>query len=121
MMDNNPEMASWWKGRILMSVGCVKTDKPELKICAIGQELKDQAAEWLKPTKFQIFAEVSQGICLPGNAKYKVKIRIGDFECTTGGPVDKSHEYCFWNHRFNETTYEAPYRNHKCVSKFFNW
>ena len=32
LMNNNPELASTWKGRILMQVTAVKTDKPELMV-----------------------------------------------------------------------------------------
>jgi hypothetical protein len=37
-MNNNPEVASTWKGRILMQCEAVKTDKPALKMQDIDVE-----------------------------------------------------------------------------------
>jgi len=31
LMDENPELASSWKGRILMQIECYQTEKPEAK------------------------------------------------------------------------------------------
>jgi len=32
LMNNNPEIASFWKGRILLKATCEETEKPMLKI-----------------------------------------------------------------------------------------
>ena len=42
-MNNNPESASTWKGRILMQVAAEKTEKPELTCEDISEEVKDNA------------------------------------------------------------------------------
>jgi hypothetical protein len=40
-MNNNPEVGSTWKGRILMQVEAIKTDKPELKLKDLDPEGDD--------------------------------------------------------------------------------
>jgi hypothetical protein len=41
IMNNNPEYASNWKGRILFQVECIETDKPLVKVQEISQEIVD--------------------------------------------------------------------------------
>ena len=38
-MNNNPDVASNWKGRILMQVQCYETEKPIAKVCRIEEDL----------------------------------------------------------------------------------
>jgi hypothetical protein len=38
MMNSNPEVASTWKGRVLMQVTSLKTDKPQCKQVKISKE-----------------------------------------------------------------------------------
>lgn len=42
-MNANPELGSTWKGRILMQVEAIKTDKPELKLKDLDPEGEDIA------------------------------------------------------------------------------
>jgi nitrous oxide reductase len=47
LMNNNPEMASTWKGRVLMQVTAEKTDKPEIKVQDVDEISKDLAFPYM--------------------------------------------------------------------------
>ena len=118
-MNANPEYASLWKGRILMQVVSEITDKPLLQRIRADGEAQKQAQAYMQQKEYLILAEVSQGVCLPSDSKYKVRIRIADCEMTTDKPNYRNNGYCFWNHRFKETVYKAPYKNVAKIGKVF--
>lgn len=109
-MNLVPESASHWRGRILMQVTCEKSDKPEMKVAKVSQEVFQESQEKFTNWIYEVKAEVSQGICLPGE-KLKVMIKIGECELKTGKPKKSSNGFCFWNHRFDEFLYKCPYRS----------
>lgn len=76
-MNENPEIASNWKGRVLLQVFCEATEKPVAKVVRVDPELVKEASEMLLPKDYTILAEVGQGICLPEKKKYRVKIIVG--------------------------------------------
>ena len=47
-MNENPEIASLWKGRILMQVCAEKTEKPVLRVQNIPNEEVEKAAQYLR-------------------------------------------------------------------------
>lgn len=55
-MNENPELGSFWKGRILMQVFAVKTDKPVYKVQQIEEEECEKARKYLTPRKFRFMA-----------------------------------------------------------------
>jgi hypothetical protein len=42
-MNENPEIASNWKGRVLLQVCCFKTDKPVAKVIPIDEDVVKEA------------------------------------------------------------------------------
>ncbi len=100
-MNNNPEKASTWKGRILMHYEAYDTKEPLMMIQPISQERKAEAAVWTTTQKFQIIAEIGAGIHLPDSKKYKVKISFGDIMLQTDNPAETKQNYCRWNKRFD--------------------
>jgi len=42
-MNENPEVASNWKGRILMQIVCEPTERPCAKVCCIDGDLIEEA------------------------------------------------------------------------------
>ena len=56
---------------------------------------------YFKEKEYQIIADVGMGICLPSNSsKYKVKIKIGDFEeVITANPKEYKNGYNRWSER----------------------
>lgn len=41
-MNQDPDYASFWKGRILMQVVAEKTDRPKMQICTVSKESINQ-------------------------------------------------------------------------------
>lgn len=89
LMNSNPEVASTWKGRILMKVEAEKTERPVCKSQEIDEESASlkEAEPYLDDREFDVIAEVGQGIALPSEAKYKVMIKIGEHELLTSDPI----------------------------------
>lgn len=66
LMNLNPEMASNWKGRILMKVECYPTEKPSAKVQDIPDEQDEiESRRFLLDQKYRIIAEVGQACALP--------------------------------------------------------
>ena len=82
-MNENPEMASNWKGRILMQIVCEETEKPIAKVEAIEDELIMEAKAFTRDKEFDVIAEVGQAVALPKNKKYSVKLIVGGKEFQT--------------------------------------
>lgn len=55
-------------------------------------------------------AEVSQGILLPGKEKYRIKIKVGDFEIQTDKPKSYTKGYCYWNYKSKEKHWTTSYQ-----------
>ena len=53
-MNENPEIASLWKGRILIQVLAEKTEKPVLRIQDIPKEEVEKAAQYLVDREYSI-------------------------------------------------------------------
>lgn len=118
-MNANPDIASTWKGRILVQVEARKTEKPTCIRRLIDDETLKKAEPYLKYKEYEIIAEVSQGIALPSDDKYRVMIKIADFELTTEKPLVSNKNYNRWGHRFNQSTYKAPYIDIENMEKVF--
>mmetsp|Transcript_30294 Transcript_30294/g.46320 ORF Transcript_30294/g.46320 Transcript_30294/m.46320 type:complete len:131 (+) Transcript_30294:880-1272(+) len=76
-MNENPELASNWKGRILMQIACEETEKPIAKVEPIEDELVMEAKAFMRDKEYEVIAEVGQAVALPKKKKYSVKIVIG--------------------------------------------
>lgn len=98
-MNQNPEIASFWKGRILMRTTCEETEKPLLKIKDIPADEVDAAKPNLENRKFAAKIYINQLICIPKEGeKYRVSVRITDREWISGEPKTHKSRY----NRFNE-------------------
>lgn len=73
----------------------------------------------MQPREFEIIAEVGQGISLPSDKKYNVKIKIGDFELKTEKPQFAENTYNRWNHRFPKASYSASYLDISDIGKVY--
>lgn len=99
-MNNNPDLASTWKGRILMQVVAEKTDKPIIKLQDLDEKTREIANPYLKPHEYEIIGEVGLGIALPEAKKYQVMIKIADFVMKTDKPQFAENTFNRWNQRF---------------------
>ena len=57
-MNENPEIASNWKGRVLLQVMCEKTEKPVAKVVNIDDMLVKEAQAFRVNDDYHIIAEV---------------------------------------------------------------
>ena len=113
-MNENPEIASLWKGRILMQVLAVKTDKPVLRVQNIPEEEVKKAAEYLRDRKYAVRVQITSAIGLPKeDEKYEVVVRLADREWSSGKAVVNKGRYNRFNYRNkdDDTIFEAPYIN----------
>ena len=69
-MNENPELASNWKGRILMQIECFETEKPVAKIINIDKEIVGDANQFKLTKNYQMIAEVGQCVALPYTDKF---------------------------------------------------
>lgn len=75
-MNQFPEFASTWKGRVLIHTSCEETKNPEMKVCKLDEDFKQLLAKSraFDVNEFEIMAEVGGAICLPAKKKYNIKI-----------------------------------------------
>jgi hypothetical protein len=85
-MNSNPEVASTWKGRILMQVTAEKTEKPQCLMQPCSEADIQLSKPYLKKHDYEIICEVGQGVSLPAANKYTVMIKIGELEIKSAEP-----------------------------------
>ena len=96
-MNSNPELASTWKGRILIQVVAEKTEKPVIKVEDLPDEIVELSLPFLELREYEIIAEVGQGIALPAAKNYTVRIKIGDYVLGTEKALFAENTYNKWN------------------------
>ena len=122
-MNANPELATTWKGRILVHFAVDDTESPESKTVKLMDEAKKAFYE--KPMvmsalawkRYEIIAEVGSGVNLPEDKKYKVRLQIGAFKnekdvdyCeTTEEPKETYHRFNRWSQRFEAKVINTRY------------
>ena len=78
-MNDNPEMASHWRGRMLLEISCVEEDKPKKGVEKLEPEIRAaaEAAGFFEEEEFEIWCEFGQGIALPEtDKKYQARVTI---------------------------------------------
>ena len=108
-MNENPELASNWKGRVLMQIECYQTDKPICQITNVEDRIIAKSEEFKVKRKYQMIAEIGQGIALPYNNKFSVKILVGGEEFKTSEAKVMRKDYNRFNERFESRIVEYPY------------
>lgn len=102
-MNRDPAYASQWKGRVLVQYDSYMAEKVSL------QEKNMEKKEPSYPKKtFTIKCEIDQGVALPSDTKYKIKVKIAELELETDRPRVHRGSFCKWNKRF-ELEHDFPY------------
>lgn len=107
-MNENPEVASHWKGRVLVQIECEKTEKPVAKVEDIDDEAVVEARDFTAERPYKIVAEIGQGVALPEHKKYTVKLLLGGVTIQTKDPKVREASYCRYNERIVEDV-SLPY------------
>ena len=106
-MNDNPEVASTWKGRVLVEYWVEDCKFPEFKIRNIDVKDNFDRAKFAemtnKASEYTVAIELGSGFVLPSEQKYKLKLAIGDEEWQTGDPKTQKGDHCRWNERFVKT------------------
>ena len=84
MMNANPELASTWKGRVLLQCEAYQTEKPVAKTQDVDAAIlkSREYIEAIEMKSYSIIAQVGQAVALPSKKHYVVKITVGGFELT---------------------------------------
>lgn len=72
IMNANPDLASTWKGRVLMQVTAEKVEKPEIKVVNLDEATIDAAFMYTVTHEYEIIAEIGVGIALPAAKSYNL-------------------------------------------------
>lgn len=78
-MNENPDLASDWKGHVLLHIGAKENDKPQKGVKTMDPEIKKRAVAegYLKKEQYRVLIEIGQGITLPEPDKdYRVVVKI---------------------------------------------
>lgn len=108
-MNNDPEYASEWKGRVLLQILGENTDKPMAKTCEIDQDIIDAAQEAAKNKRYAIICQVGQAVALPSTKNYKIKVTVGGWTYTFDPVAQKAKTNYKRYDRMPQATIEAPY------------
>jgi hypothetical protein len=57
-MNEDPDMATFWKGRILMQITCERTEKPLAKVEKIPEEIIMEAKAFMRDKEYDVILEV---------------------------------------------------------------
>jgi hypothetical protein len=68
-MNKNPDLASSWKGRVLIMYYSEETKNPKMVARTMHPQMLKDASPFFKIQNYEIIAEIGAGICLPDNAK----------------------------------------------------
>lgn len=80
-MNLNPEIASFWKGRILMQVLCEESEKPLLLVQKIPADDVEKARQYLYDRQYKIAIYFGSILSTPkDNTAYTLELRIADKE-----------------------------------------
>ena len=80
MMNEHPEYASQWKGRVLLQVIAEQTEKPLAKMVDMEDEVIALAEDAKRSKEYAIIAQVGQAVALPTNKKYDIRVTVGGHE-----------------------------------------
>ena len=110
-MNDNPDIASDWKGKVLMHIRAEENDKPKKAMEAADPELKQRAKElgFLEEEAYELMVEIGQGVTLPQEGKdYKVRVTVKDREWESGEPKEKKGQYYRWSCRSGVEQWKLP-------------
>ena len=131
-MNDNPELASDWKGNILMHIEAVENDKPKKDVQPINDDkkkpkdasdgsdkeeeeqkpgLKTRAKDegWYHKDDYEMMIEIGQGITLPWkDTQYKVQVSIQNIDWKSDLPKENKGEYVRWHSRSEVRQIKLP-------------
>ena len=120
-MNNNPEVASLWKGRILVQCVAEETEKPLLKLLDLDNDTIEEARDCHEIRKYAVRCFFYGALCVPeADQEYGISLRIADKEWLCEKPATYKKRYNRFNTIVTEDAkdkekdahlqfYESPY------------
>ena len=110
-MNDNPEMASHWRGRMLLEITCEECDKPKKGVEKLAPDVREAANEagYFGEEEYEVFLEFGQGISLPKDEKYHARLTIQDFKLQTDKVLENHGKYNRWSKRWEGETFKLPF------------
>jgi hypothetical protein len=130
-MNNNPEVATLWKGRILVQVVAEKSEKPLLKMEKLSEDVIEDSKDCWSTRKYALRCYFYGALCVPENdKKYGISLRIADKDWTMWEPATSKKRYNRYNSivtedlkdaKKNESLqyYESPYMSIDDIGTIF--
>ena len=112
-MNADPRIASYWRGRILISLRVEEVDKPKLVVQQVEEPTLRQlvADQFDSGSPYETRCQVFSGACLPCvNEKLKVMMRWGNQETITALQVNKNGN-CEWYENMKRKLINTPSEN----------
>ena len=110
-MNKNPNMASDWKGMVLLHIDVEEEDKPKKGMETMDPEIKTRAIEegYMEYMNYEMMVEIGQGVTLPKpDHNYKIQVSIMDSDWTCALPKEKKGEYVRWSDRSGVINLKLP-------------
>jgi hypothetical protein len=92
-------------------VTAIKTEAPELGINDIPEDQLEGAKKFMEPKEYEFIAEVGQGLYLPTDEDYTVRIMIGEHEFDSAKPQFRERNYNRWNYRWEAQRFSTSYQD----------
>jgi hypothetical protein len=121
LMNENPEFASSWNGKILMHLEAYDEKHPSRKVQELELEDKDKGIKNMKmlakelgmydDNNFEIGIEFGQGISLPYKAAFKLRVHLGDITFETDAPAQSEKKgYNRWSWKMKPTVMKSKHK-----------
>ena len=108
-MNENPEVASFWKGRVLVQAIAELSEKPLLIVKDLEQDVIDSAIDCYEKRDYQVRCFFYGALNCPEEAEFGVSMRIADKEWKLDKPVTVKKRY----NRYNTIVTEDTKDKHK--------
>lgn len=119
-MNENPENASTWKGRILVEYWCEDYKYPTFEKKPIPADFDRYMFNiQTQPAQYLIIGEFGTGMCLPAEETYRMQLCIGETMFDSGKPKNHASDWCRWDNRFGGEVIALPYKSGKQMPTFF--
>lgn len=79
-MNKEPNLASNWKGRLLVQTIVEKCEKPKHLVRPIEMDQIMLAEPFLKNKTYKFICQIGQAVALPTNKPYKIRVTLGGHE-----------------------------------------
>ena len=126
-MNENPEIASLWKGRILFGIEHEDVENPKYEVQPVHDiKLLEQAQQFYKTENFYVLFEADSVIMTPEQSQgYSLRLKIGEHSWETSVLKKNTKKgvlgvnYNRWGERSELLNWQLPYKSIKDMGQVF--